>query len=102
MLLKATLHTVLQHVYQGLSWEVLWPPVDLLLAPSHTQVRTDHTADLVPVLSCEHVHAKNITHYHDLLEESHASLGLFYVHLCTGCDENDPTDVVQQSLLLLR
>ena len=102
VLLEPALHTVLNHVDEGLAREELWLPLDILLAPRDCQMRANHAPNLVPVLACQHLHTQHICHHHDLLKESHASLGLLNVHFGAGCDQDDCTDIVLQALLLLR
>ena len=101
VLLKAILHAVLKHVVQGFLGEVLWSPVYVLLAPGNSQMGTHHAADLVPVLTCQHMHPQILAHRHNLLEESHASLSPLNIHLWTGSNEDDGADIWLEILLLL-
>ena len=55
ILLKALLHSVLKQMPKRFSGEVLRSPIDRLLTPGNTQVGTNHTPNLVPVLPGQNV-----------------------------------------------
>lgn len=74
VLLEPALHAILKHVHEGFVREVLRSPIDVLLAPCHSQVRANHAPDFVPVFTRENMQAQHVAHRHDLLEERHASL----------------------------
>ena len=102
VLLEPVLGAILHQMEDSFAREILRSPVDVLLAPGHCKVRTDHAPDFVPVVARHDLHRQDLCHYIDLLEEGDRSLSVFNIHFSTRRYQDNSSDIMPQAHLLLR
>lgn len=101
VLLEALLHAILQKVEQSLLGEEFRLPMNVLLAPSRSQIRADHAADFVPVFTSQDLETQVACHRLNLPHESHAGLGSLDIHFRARSNKNDPANILQKLAFLL-